>query len=189
MCFAGLPASALPEMCLVHSTSYVKPFLAWVAALGLAACAAAPTQAPQGPSEWHYQGQKFGALRVSMAPGVQVRLARDGSFDLRRFEQTLLNALKEQRLYDRASGYSVSVELTDVRLGAEKPAGNLVTGKVTLKQPSGRALYAFDVHAAYALGDSHATTELLSGLYEEFAVLTVIQILSGSEPKSAYASL
>lgn len=186
MRFATFPASALPEMCLVHSTSYVKPFLAWVAALGLAACATAPTQAP---SEWHYQGQKFGALRVSMAPGVQIRLARDGSFDLWRFEQTLLNALKEQRLYDRASGYSVSVELTDVRLGAEKPAGNLVTGKVTLKQPSGRALYAFDVHAAYALGDSHATTELLSGLYEEFAVLTIIQILSGSEPKSAYASL
>jgi len=174
----------------------VKAFLALLLALGLAACASTASREQNTSTQWQYQGQKFGALRVSMSPSVQVKLAEEGTFDLRRFEQTVLGALKEQQLFDRGSGYSVTVEVTDVRLGPQpkwgrsaKGASNVVTGKVTLKQPSGRPLYAFDVYASYALGDTNAPAELLSGLYEEFAVLTVIQILSGSEPRSAYASL
>lgn len=179
----------------VHPQKHLNAFLALLLALGLAACASTASREP-APAQWQYQGQKFGALRVSMSPSVQVRLADEGTFDLRRFEQTVLETLKEQHLFDRRSGYSVTVELTDVRLGPQgrsgrspKGASNVVTGKVTLKQPSGRPLYAFDVYASYALGDANAPVELLSGLYEEFAVLTVIQILSGSEPRSAYASL
>jgi hypothetical protein len=182
-------------MRVVHPAKRLNPFLALLFALGLSACASTASR-DQAPAQWQYQGQKFGALRVVMSASVQVKLAEEGAFDLRRFEQTVLAVLEEQQLFDRRSGYSVTVEVTDVRLGpqplwsrAPKAAGNVVTGKVTLKQPSGRPLYAFDVYASYALGDANAPAELLSGLYEEFAMLTVIQILSGSEPRSAYASL
>lgn len=182
-------------MRVVHPRKYVNRFLALLLALGLGACASTASREPQAVPHWQYQGQKFGALRVSVSPAAQVKLADEAAFDVRRFEQTVLEALEEQQLFDRRSGYSVTVEVTDARFGVPAPLGwskgasGVVTGKVTLKHPSGRELYRFDVSASCAPGDAGAPAEWLRGLYEEFAVLTVIQILNGAPPRSAYASL
>lgn len=134
----------------------------------------------------------FGTIIVRLSGGVPENISDDVRLDLKRFEQAVRHALHERRLYDRHSGYSVVVELTEVRIPSRaRPAQvgvEWVTGSVTLAEPNGKLLHRFDVSASDAPASVGNETPW-RWLHAEFANSMVYQILKGSEPRYSVAAL
>lgn len=162
--------------------------------LGVVACASTVTRRPG--AEWQYQGQRFGDVRVSLNATAERKLEDHTEFDPWQFEQALSQALEARGLLDRDSPYRLDVQVTDLRVRSTFWAFMLsfvygadrVVGHVTLRQPAtGRRLHSFVVSAYNALAGwvtlpANVRTEWL---YDEFADLTVNEILNGSTAKFA----
>ena len=162
-----------------------------IIAFGLTACA---STVDRKVSSWQYQGQKFASLRVSLNDAAKEKLKDNIKFDAQRFEQNILRTMESRGLIDKSSKNAVDVEVSDIRVRSTFSAvmwgfmaGNdHVSGTVRLKHPAG-VMHTFDVSASYALGGLGGGQDesRMNWLYEEFAKLTVNEIMNGETQKTA----
>lgn len=162
--------------------------------LALVACASTVTRRPG--ADWHYAGQQFGAVHVTLTPTAERKLEDHSEFDPWQLEAAMAHALEARGLLNRESPYRLDVQVTDLRVRSTFWAFMLsfvygadrVVGHVTLRQPAtGRRLHSFIVKAYNALAGwvtlpANVRTEWL---YDEFAELTVKEILNGTSPALA----
>lgn len=159
---------------------------------GLAACASGVNKSTTS-SNYQYQGQKFSSVKVSLNDNAQAKLQDNIKFDSQKFEQIISRTMQANGLIDTASGNRVDVQVTDIRVRSTFSAvmwgfmaGNdRVVGTVSLKQTSGAPVHEFEVSASYALGGwgGGQDDSRMNWLYEEFAKLTVNEIMGRKEGK------
>lgn len=165
-----------------------------VLVLGLVACASTVTRRPG--ADWYYGGQQFGAVRVTLTPKAERKLEDHTEFDPWQLEAAMAQALETRGLLSRESPYQLDVQVTDLRVRSTFWAFMLsfvygadrVVGHVTVRQPaSGRRLHSFVVKAYNALAGwvTLPASVRTEWLYDEFAELTVREILNGAGPALA----
>ena len=161
--------------------------------LGVTACA---SNVDRKSANWQYQGQKFASLHVVLTDAAKEKLKDNIKFDAQRFEQNILRTMESRGLVDKGAKNAIEVEVTDIRVRSTFSAvmwgfmaGNdHVSGTVRLKHPAG-VMHTFDVSASYALGGLGGGQDesRMNWLYEEFAKLTVNEILNAQNEKTASA--
>jgi hypothetical protein len=159
--------------------------------IGVIGCVSTVTRRPG--SDWYYAGQQFGAVSVSLSPSAERKLEDHSEFDPWQLEAAMSQTLEARGLLNRESPYRLDVQVTDLRVRSTFWAFMLsfvygadrVVGHVTLRQPAtGRRLHSFVVSAYNALAGwvtlpANVRTEWL---YDEFAELTVNEIVNGASP-------
>lgn len=162
--------------------------------LGLVGCASTVTRRPG--AAWYYAGQQFGAVRVTLTPSAERKLEDHTEFDPWQLEAAVAQALAARGLLNRESPYRLDVQITDLRVRSTFWAFMLsfvygadrVVGHVTLRQPAtDRRLHSFVVKAYNALAGwvTLPASVRTEWLYDEFADLTVQEILNGTSPAVA----
>lgn len=162
--------------------------------LGVVSCASTVTRRPG--ADWYYSGQQFGAVHVTLTAKAERKLEDHTEFDPWQLEAAMAQALESRGLLNRESPYRLDVEVTDLRVRSTFWAFMLsfvygadrVVGHVTLRQPaSDRRLHSFVVSAYNALAGwvTLPASVRTEWLYDEFAELTVNEILNGANPSLA----
>jgi len=162
--------------------------------LGLTACASSVNRSNE-TSNYQYGGQKFAAVKVSLDANAQGELKDNIKFDPTKLEQVISRSLQARGLIDEKSGNVVDVLVTDIRTRSNFSAvmfgfmaGNdHVQGQVSLvPKTGGYAWLKFQISAAYALGGFGGGQDdaRMNWLYEEFAKLTLAEILGDKDKVS-----
>lgn len=162
--------------------------------MGLTACASSINRSNE-TSNYQYNGQKFSGVKVSLNQTAQEKLKDNIKFDATRLESVISRSLQARGLIDDKSENIVNVLVTDIRTRSNFSAvmfgfmaGNdHVAGQVSLvPKTGGQAWLEFQVSASYALGGFGGGQDeaRMNWLYEEFAKLTLAEILGGKVSKN-----
>lgn len=131
-----------------------------------------------------------------LSPQAERKLEDHVEFDPWQFEEAVAQALEARGLMDRDSPYRLDVQVTDIRVRSTFWAFMLsfvygadrVVGHVTLRQPAtGRRLHSFVLSAYNALSGwvTLPASVRTEWLYDEFAALTIDEILRGDASRLA----
>jgi hypothetical protein len=172
----------------------MKNLLISIILMGLTACVSSVNRSNE-TSNYQYDGQKFSAVKVSLNASAQDKLKDNIKFDAAKLEQVVGRSLQARGLIDEKSGNVVNVLVTDIRTRSNFSAvmfgfmaGNdRVEGEVSLApKTGGNAWLKFQISAAYALGGFGGGQDdaRMNWLYEEFAKLTLAEILGGKVSKN-----
>lgn len=131
------------------------------------------------------------SIAVTYSDAGKNDLADNVQFNGNELVTRLKNVLSGERFYTEGSGSdSLEVQITAIRVRSTFNAvmwgfmagSDNVTGEVFLRDPQGRVVNHFQVHAGYALGGLGGgwEGERMGWLYDKFAQLTVAN-LTGSQ--------
>lgn len=142
---------------------------------------------------YQYTGEKFSKVELTVSQDATDDLEDLVRFDQDKFRARIERNLEVRGLLDVNSENSVKVEINDVRVRSSVSAIILgilagtdhVRGDVSLIGSNHRSFHTFYVSATYGLGGIMGFKETrMEWIYDEFAELTLKEILGLTEPFS-----
>jgi predicted component of type VI protein secretion system len=138
---------------------------------------------PATPATFISQDQPAGKIAITLTPEAKKDLADNIKFDQDEFKDKVVKSLTARSLLNESlegtESPTIEIEVEDIRVRSTLTAamfgfmaGNdSLTGRVMIKDPSGKILDEFTISASYALGGAIGGQDSvrLDWLYEEFA--------------------
>jgi hypothetical protein len=159
-------------------------FPALVLCLLMSACASS-VQRRQEAAGYHYGGEKFCRVDLSVDPAATQDPNDLVRFENQKLQTTIERTLEASGLMDKDAPGTVKVVITDIRLRSTFNAfmwgfmagDDHIVGDVSLLDDKGGQRNTFKVSASYALGGFAGMDGTRMGwLFEEFSKLTVAEI-------------
>lgn len=162
-----------------------RPSVLLAAALLLTACSATVTR-PEGPQAFKPGDRTYENLTVELTPEARKQLAENIKFNPDTLATTVRRTLEARSLLAAGSDHRLAVSVKDIRVRSTVNAilwgfmasNDHVHGDVSVLDRAGRAVYTYEVRAAYALGGIAGGDDArMTWLYEKFSELTAKELV------------
>lgn len=167
----------------------VAPVVVLAVGVAAAGCASNPTAPASGAQATAGAGAaqfvRARTISVVVAPEARDRVKATPEFDQIRLLDALRGALDARKLMASGApdGSTIEVRVRDVQLAAVVPSApsrpDHVMGDVLLHSADGKLVRRFEVAARSDAGADTPAARKLTGLYSQFAELTVERLLNG----------
>jgi len=159
----------------------------------LTACSGAVTR-PDATSNYVYNGERFGAVKVDLTTQAQQQLSDNDTFQLDQLKSSLETRLNADGLISQGERYRVQVAVKDIRVRSTFSAvmwgfmagDDHIQGDVTIFDAEDHPVHTFHVKASYALGGFAGGQDgmRMNWLYKRFAELTSEEIRGGNKKQA-----